>query len=478
MNNLNAPRKDALPARRNRTRLNGKECREIKIGIQTITPILGGGATARELDSVDVIRVPTIRGHLRFWWRALYGYQYGLDFEELYRRERELWGGADRDGAVKSSVEISVASCRHPSTAEIDDADPNMRDISSYALWPARGQKRGPIPVPAAKRLKENYSFDLHLAFSPVNASTDAEIRNVLRAWILFGGYGSRTRRGVGSITVQTDIWREWLPAAVTRECIKTLFNNDDILASSSSISAAMPSLRGAALIVGKKTTDKLNAWKEALGWLRNFRQDTDGGAGNRARNPDPDGGNRASISNWPEADKIRQLSRPKPGTTWAHPPRYSRDPAWPRASFGLPIIGKYQEKNRAQQKWGDLFPALDEPGEFELRWSPNSRSDNDESSVGSRLASPLIVKALPLADGQFVPCALWLNRAYPDGKVVLEKKVGGTYTPVRGSEAPFDKIAGATDTLLFNPLVGKATVREAFLDWLVSEKKCTQVAP
>jgi CRISPR-associated protein Cmr1 len=127
---------------------------------------------------------------------------------------------------------------------------------------------------------------------------------------------------------------------------------------------------------------------------------------------------------------------------------------------------------------WGELLPPKDEPKDFELRWSPNSRNEGDENAIGSRLASPLIVKALSLADGSFVPCALWLNRAYPDGSVVLGRNNGGTYTPVPGSDAPFDKIAGATDKLRFTPLAGKATVREAFLTWLAGKPGCIQVAP
>ena len=42
----------------------------VTIGLECITPVIGGGVRAREPDTVDIVRVPSIRGQLRFWWRA------------------------------------------------------------------------------------------------------------------------------------------------------------------------------------------------------------------------------------------------------------------------------------------------------------------------------------------------------------------------------------------------------------------------
>jgi CRISPR-associated protein Cmr1 len=80
------------------------------------------------------------------------------------------------------------------------------------------------------------------------------------------------------------------------------------------------------------------------------------------------------------------------------------------------------------------------------------------------RLASPLIVKAMPLADGSFVPIALWLRRAWPNGQVVLKDK--DSREPVRGSAAPFDRLLAPGDTALYAPLE-EASLEEAFLEWV-----------
>jgi hypothetical protein len=47
------------------------EVREISLRVEIVTPILGGATHARAVDEVDIIRAATVRGHLRFWWRAL-----------------------------------------------------------------------------------------------------------------------------------------------------------------------------------------------------------------------------------------------------------------------------------------------------------------------------------------------------------------------------------------------------------------------
>lgn len=79
-------------------------------------------------------------------------------------------------------------------------------------------------------------------------------------------------------------------------------------------------------------------------------------------------------------------------------------------------------------------------------------------------------MKALPLADGTFVPCALWLNRAYPAGDVILRG--------VNNSQAPFDRLVAPDDTPRFSPLANQQSLRQAFLDWLKAKYKTTVVAP
>jgi CRISPR-associated protein Cmr1 len=448
-----------LPKKILRAYRGGPELREWCVAIEVVTPIFGGSYRPRACDEIDVIRVPSVRGQLRFWWRALYAPEC-KSAAELYERESSLWGRAAADVGGRSAVEIRVCVNRkkQPDESDID----LQKTAGAYALWPARAESASKEKEckSAAPCRKPGTKFQLTLKVAGTEKDV-TEVKNALRAWILFGGYGGRTRRGLGSLRVVGDSeeMKHWMPTEATRAALSRLFGLD-IFRSPELQCCDVPWLAGASLHVAPRRNAKNNAekaWTEALGWLKEFRQGTeDRKQLGRAREP---GKMRPSISNWPEADKIRQLT----GETRSHEPRHNKVPVWPRAGFGLPINGRFQTK-------GPNGESYTEPGPFELHW----RAGTDEHKH-DRLASPLIVKALPLADGTFVPCALWLNRAYPrDGQVVVyvNKKI------VPHSQAPFDKLVADGDQPKFRALENKTSLRQAFLDWLHEVHKTTVVAP
>lgn len=92
------------------------------------------------------------------------------------------------------------------------------------------------------------------------------------------------------------------------------------------------------------------------------------------------------------------------------------------------------------------------------------------------RLASPVIVKALPLTGGRFAPCALWLHRAYPTGEVFAK---GNHVRPVG---APFDLLVAPGDTARFAPLATASAqpagrrLQTAFITWLTARPGVTEV--
>jgi len=365
--------------------------------------------------------------------------------ETLYQDESRLWGkAADKTGAGRSVVEISVHSIR-PGT--IDRGTSAAEGPGAYALWPARPPREGGGAAPS--RLK-GVRFTLTIVVSSSDADLQA-VRAALRAWVLFGGYGSRTRRGVGSLTVRGPDPASWLPKMDAEDdtgeelavSLHALFSPR--LFATPSAKTDYPSLQGATLLVGALERDGEAAWHTALSWLQRFRQAPVG------RDPRPRG-MPPGQSRWPEADKLRLLTN-----RTGHPPRYTdKTAAWPRADFGLPIVGRFKDRG--------------EPRDFTLTW-------HDGKDQRDRMASPVIVKALPTRQG-YRPCVLWLSRNHPPGQVIAID------TGTRNSPARFPAAFGSVGTAadhhqarkLHSPLAGKSSVKEAFLDWVRTHKDVVQV--
>lgn len=406
----------------------------IRLELETVTTVYGGGSRSREVDGFDPIRGASIRGHLRQWWRALHGPRYAGG---LLEREREIWGGISRDTPCRSMVTVAVEASP---AQEIDKSDVRLGDRDAYALFVARAEvRRG---TPPGQRIVSNTQFVLTVGARSGAMSDEvrSEVLASVRAWILFGGIGGRTRRGVGSIGFQNvnEAPDGWLPASA--EALRKL----DLLAPNGAAAGtglSVCTLADARIHVGAAAKDSSAAWHTALGWLRNFRQ-KNGLEETYARRQGRD--NRPGQTRWPEPDKLRRLGLMDDG----HPLVYNATPAWPRANFGLPIQVTFSIGGSRTTR--------------ELIWT-------DGTNDFKRLMSPLVVKPVQLADGTFVPMALWMKRTLPSSaKVfVMDKKttiVGGARV---SSQAGFDVVTAPGDTAKYAPLRGMASVEEAFFNWV-----------
>lgn len=470
------PSRESMPApHRGRFRAASAEDRaagdvRLDVPLKFVTPVLGGGTESGVLDTVDRVRVPSIRGHLRFWWRALLPLD--VDAASMRHRERALWGGmkttdrGDEGAASRVAVWVTTAD-----DATHEGGVPYHRITPShvYASFSADDRK-APEGETSRRFTKagDGLQFTLHVSCP---ADHLREVENAVRAWILFGGYGSRTRRGMGSLSVTADHAR-WLPAAATRDAIASVFGGDILAAAPPA--GDTPRLAGAGLMAKPPTNTAKpptttakpptsathdsadDAWRTILDLLARFRQGADVG-----RDPSPVGDKRLGQSRWPEGDKIRNLAK----RPTAHRSRFPGGVVWPRAQFGLPIGGQFVSKDRT----GKAYNPQD-PGRFIIQWEASEAlfrqlRESGAGPLGDRLASPLIVKALPLSDGRYAAVALWLNRGYPDGQVVGREASG---QGDRGA-ADFAAVHAPNDPTLHlhHALRGKRSLREAFLSWL-----------
>ncbi|GIQ67002.1 hypothetical protein PACILC2_55700 [Paenibacillus cisolokensis] len=77
--------------------------------IQTVTPMIGGSSTPGKVNEKEPVRSASIRGHLRFWWRATRGAAFA-EVSDLRRREAEIFGDTETPSRVKIWVSYGEAT--------------------------------------------------------------------------------------------------------------------------------------------------------------------------------------------------------------------------------------------------------------------------------------------------------------------------------------------------------------------------------
>ncbi len=154
---------------------------KITFHCQTITPMFLAGADGKTPE----LRPPSIKGALRFWWRAMNGH---LDLKTLKEREGEIFGGTD-EKAGRSKVVISIHSLKNIEFIE-EKLVPHKK-FTAFAFKPGL-----------------QFSLDLSLTKDKIEIN-NKEIFNkeLMKALFiltsLLGGLGKRVRRGMGSFFIK-----------------------------------------------------------------------------------------------------------------------------------------------------------------------------------------------------------------------------------------------------------------------------------
>jgi CRISPR-associated protein Cmr1 len=204
------------------------QMKELKATFLIVTPMFLGDANQHATS----IRPPSIKGALRFWWRALNWstFRNGAQddasaLRELHREEARLFGSAaDNQGAGQGQFLLRAKPAGN-STWKAEAAGSSLKDLkpdpghtylSGQALWSMGSKKNGTGPHYLRDVLLRQ-SFDLTLAFKPgCGEETAKSLANAVRVWGMLGGVGSRCRRGFGSIAIQSMAGTGALPIPVT----------------------------------------------------------------------------------------------------------------------------------------------------------------------------------------------------------------------------------------------------------------------
>ncbi len=364
--------------------------------IDVITPLFGGGYEAGTVDPDMPIRASSIRGHLRFWWRATRGARYD-NVKELRQREGEIWGSMENPSPVIVEADIQSCGKAYPCAYYPEGSNSPQFKVNHppYALFPFQGSRRQDIP---ATKCIAGISFRLTISY-PKELSL--EVGAALWAWVNFGGIGARTRRGCGALYCQDLSPPDY---AGIGDWYKRCLEKFEFVPSSS---RKWPTLPDKILIKNGNSVDALQCWSDVIGLLQTFRQGK-----NVGRNPG-NNSSRPERSRWPEPESIRRITgdRARKYQRMEHIPDNA---AFPRAEFGLPIVFN--------------LPAKGDPGTLELYPVVGG-------SEKTRMASPLILRPLKCSNGIFAQLVLQLAAA-PVQKVVLkrERRALQSSTTIRGT--------------------------------------------
>ncbi len=176
----------------------------IQFNVQTVTPLFMAGANQETAE----LRVPSFRGEMRYWYRALAGGIVGTDAEGLKQVknfEADVFGTTDHGSAVAIHLSNVKGTPRKFTERISENVDGKWQATGKgYLLWTmAQSGKAGRNLKPARRYFPPSTSFNLELS---TRGTEEAGLQQATAAfWLLtnLGGVGSRSRRCAGSLSAQ-----------------------------------------------------------------------------------------------------------------------------------------------------------------------------------------------------------------------------------------------------------------------------------
>lgn len=242
-----------------------------------VTPMFLGGADQQ----ADEIRPSSVKGILRFWWRALNWSRYrgmagatdACVLQALHDEEARLFGSAATDKSGGQGVFLLSAVKSEPKKFVQGEVHPDLTSEGmaaarylGYGLMAAFSSKVKGTKAAQLDRncIKHDQVFTIKLKF---RNQPDVSIINAIKILGLLGGMGSRSRHGYGSLALQEIkhdgkvIWTMPISVEAYQAEIKNLFSDSSLVTHEPPFSAFSTQAR----------IDILNQGKDALAALNDF---------------------------------------------------------------------------------------------------------------------------------------------------------------------------------------------------------------
>jgi CRISPR-associated protein Cmr1 len=399
--------------------------------VEFVTPCFLAGAAGQ-----PEWRAASIRGQLRWWFRAVAGGCWNGDLDRVRREEDLLFGSTESKSLLQVQAFAAPASSGLPlgkalSADEIarlwGDESPETRQRlrirgngHEFNSNPIQYLGFGPISLGSIRPYfpaESPATFKLRWGPRKRGAETRTVFDKALWAWLNLGGIGAKTRKGFGSLRCMEPNAMYHAPASRKdlEDGVKSLlrevrsFEQEPAWTHFSSRSRILISARAA------------RSWSDAMeclgAWMIGFRR--------RYGFP----GDSRTLGALPLANRDYE---------WAAPNgRHLREAVPDRAGFGLPLPFRRNVDGRARGEtvtWG---------------WEENEHEDQD-----ARRASPLLLHVAKLGSN-FYPVLTYLPSAFlPEGARLKFKDHPGK---------PFgltDEQRGIIDQFLAD-LLGKGLIQE-----------------
>ncbi len=165
---------------------------EVTLEIENITPLFIAGADQRYIEN-EGLRTPSLRGLLRWWFRAIMGgvkFSTGdLNLKSVKEEEEKIWGSTKNQSKV--SLKIFPISLK----------------ISTFQNIRGRGIKYLSYGASDRPYIDLGSQFKLHVIFKRSISNEDKK-KVIAALWLLLnlGNIGSKSRKGFGSLRIRKDI--------------------------------------------------------------------------------------------------------------------------------------------------------------------------------------------------------------------------------------------------------------------------------
>lgn len=169
---------------------------ELQVTFRMVTPLFLSGTDQRQTE----LRLPSIKGALRFWYRAINPNYKKIIEQNKYpvTYEEELFGSA-RPGLGRGQFLMRTKKNQRQSQVPYNKEDSIFSGDVGYLSFSMGMQERG--------YMTPEQNFTLRFAFRPSCKDISASWRGLTASlWLLghIGGLGSRSRRGFGTVALES----------------------------------------------------------------------------------------------------------------------------------------------------------------------------------------------------------------------------------------------------------------------------------